>query len=158
MKKLFLIACMLVNSALMAVVHAKDTALEYIENFKDLAVDAMHQTKIPASVILAIAMMESANGNSRVCRILNNHFGIKGRNSGKIGSSYKEYATDEASFHDFIRVISGKRFYSSSIFVTDVRHWVTSIAKTGYSEAPTAWTGKIFKTIKQYNLAAYDRM
>lgn len=158
MKKLFLIGCMMVNSALTAVVHAKDAALEYIESFKDLAVDAMHQTKIPASVILAIAMMESANGNSRICRFMNNHFGIRGRNSGKINSSYKEYASDEASFNDFIRVITGKKFYMKAIFVTDARHWVTSIAKAGYSEAPTVWTGKIFKTIKQYNLAVYDRM
>ena len=158
MKKLFLIVYMLVHSALMAVAHAKDAALEYIEDFKDLAVDAMHQTKIPASVILAIAMMESANGNSRVCRFLNNHFGIRGRNSGRISSSYKEYASDEASFNDFIRVITGKKFYLSSVFVTDVHHWVAAIAKTGYSEAPTVWTGKIFKTIRQYNLAAYDRM
>lgn len=158
MKKLFLIVCMLVNSALMAVVHAKDAALEYIENFKDLAVDAMHQTKIPASVILAIAMMESANGHSRVCRFLNNHFGIRGRNSGKINSTYKEYESDEASFNDFIRVITCKKFYLKSVFITDARHWVTSIAKAGYSEAPAVWTGKIFKTIKQYNLAAYDRM
>ena len=158
MKKLFLIVCMLVNSALMAVVHAKDAALEYIEDFKDKAIEAMHQTRIPASVILAIAMMESANGNSRICRILNNHFGIKGRNSGRINSSFKEYATDDASFNDFIRVITSKNFYLKSIFITDARHWVTSIAKAGYSEAPAVWSGKIFKTIKQYNLAVYDRM
>ena len=158
MKKLFLIVCMMVNSALMAVVHAKDAALEYITDFKDMAVDAMHQTKIPASVILAIAMMESANGNSKVCRVLNNHFGIKGKNSGRINSSYKEYASDEACFRDFIRVITNKKFYLTAIFNTDPKQWVLAIAKTGYSEAPIVWTGKVYATINKYNLAAYDRM
>ena len=38
----------------------------------------MHESGVPASIVLAVAMHESANGNSHIAKKLNNQFGVKG--------------------------------------------------------------------------------
>ena len=50
---------------------------QYIDTYKDIAVRQMHTYGIPASIILAQACLESGDGNSRLARQANNHFGIK---------------------------------------------------------------------------------
>src|SRR3546814_460324 len=64
----------------------------YIEAHQKTAIHYMEEYGIPASIILGIAIHESASGNSKLARYLNNHFGIKGENtSTAIRSSYKGY-------------------------------------------------------------------
>ncbi len=55
----------------------KLSAKDYIESFKEDAVKEMCLNRIPASIVLAQAMFESANGNSELAKNANNHFGIK---------------------------------------------------------------------------------
>ena len=55
----------------------------YIKEHKEVAQRLMRETGVPASVILAVAIHESAYGNSRIAKHLNNHFGIKGKNNSK---------------------------------------------------------------------------
>ena len=75
MKKLLLITSLIVSTL---AVSAQNTSQSYIEKFKDNAVRLMHETGVPASIILAAAMHESANGNSNIAKNLNNQFGVKG--------------------------------------------------------------------------------
>src|SRR5688572_1995718 len=49
----------------------------YIENYSEAAVTQMVGFKIPASVILAQAILESRSGTSELAKRSNNHFGIK---------------------------------------------------------------------------------
>ncbi|UZJ65214.1 glucosaminidase domain-containing protein [Sphingobacterium sp. KU25419] len=51
----------------------------YIDKYSPVAQEMMQEHGVPASVILAIAMHESAHGNSKIAKNLNNHFGIKGK-------------------------------------------------------------------------------
>jgi flagellum-specific peptidoglycan hydrolase FlgJ len=55
----------------------KITVDQYIEKYSAIAVDEMYRSKIPASITLAQGILESGNGNSRLAREANNHFGIK---------------------------------------------------------------------------------
>ena len=55
----------------------KLTREAYIQKYKPLAVEQMDIYGIPASIKLAQALFESDNGNSRLAREANNHFGIK---------------------------------------------------------------------------------
>ncbi|HMR19663.1 MAG TPA: glucosaminidase domain-containing protein, partial [Sphingobacterium sp.] len=65
------------------------TPHNYIDRYKSIAQQLMQESGVPASVILAVAIHESAYGNSRIARHLNNHFGIKGKNqSTTIRSAY----------------------------------------------------------------------
>ena len=49
---------------------------EYIEAYSELAKVQMRRYGIPASVTLAQAIIESANGKSTLSNQANNHFGI----------------------------------------------------------------------------------
>ena len=50
----------------------------YIKTYSELAIQQMKKYKIPASIILAQGMVESASGSSNLALKSNNHFGILG--------------------------------------------------------------------------------
>ena len=49
----------------------------YIDQYKDLAIEQMLRYNIPASITLAQGLLESGAGRSQLTRSGNNHFGIK---------------------------------------------------------------------------------
>ena len=51
--------------------------LNYIEKYKKIAIEHMGKYKIPASITLAQALLESGAGLSELAVSSNNHFGIK---------------------------------------------------------------------------------
>src|SRR5476649_1894951 len=106
MKKILLITALLIASV--ATFAQKNTSQSYIDQFKDNAIAIMHETGIPASIILGIAMHESANGNSKIAQNLNNQFGVKGgggaeikNNKKTVHTEYKKYDSILESFEDF---------------------------------------------------------
>lgn len=132
---------------------------EYIEQYKDLAIQQMNTYGCPASIILAIAMHESAHGNSRIANYLNNHFGIKGPNDSKeIRSAYKGYASVEDSYADFIGFLK-RRKGTQQLFdqynSDEYQKWVRGIARSGYAQSPT-WSNKVIGMIRKYNLHEFD--
>lgn len=135
------------------------TAETYIEAFKDAAIAYMEEHGCPASVILAVAMHESANGNSRVARHLNNHFGIKGpNNSTAIRSAYKGYDSVADSYADFIAFLK-RRASTEKLFDAyaphEYEHWIRGIARSGYA-ASSSWSSKVLATIRRYELHRFD--
>ncbi|WP_257669429.1 glucosaminidase domain and LysM peptidoglycan-binding domain-containing protein [Parapedobacter tibetensis] len=137
----------------------KTSPQQYIEQYKDAAIQHMKEHGCPASIILAIAMHESANGNSRVAKHLNNHFGIKGRNTSKIiRSAYKGYASVEESYEDFVNLLKRRKSTQKLFnqYMTDeYQEWVRGIARSGYAQSPT-WATKVVGMIKKYNLHEFD--
>lgn len=137
----------------------KYTPTSYIEKYKSVAQDLMKETGVPASVILAVAMHESAHGNSRIAQHLNNHFGIKGKNSSKkIKSAYKGYPSVLASYKDFVAFLKRRKstqYLFAQYTAKDHKAWVKGIAKSGYS-ATGNWSSLILNTINRYNLDEYD--
>ncbi len=113
--------------------------------------------KIPASVILGVALLESGSGGSRNCKLLNNHFGIVGKNNllktKGIKTRYKQYPDSLASYVDFCKVIKKKKFYKKLKKNKDYKLWVDAISKTGYSEVPDYWKTKVLETIKKNKLS-----
>src|ERR1700739_1853541 len=114
MKKPLLFMLMLL-SALWASAQ-KNTPKSYIEQFKDDAIRIMHETGVPASIVLGAAMHESGCGNSHVARNLNNQFGMKGNtaytyidsHNKKVRTTYKQYDSVLESFEDFARIMTEK--------------------------------------------------
>lgn len=132
----------------------------YIADHKDIAQQLMVETGVPASVILAVAIHESAYGNSRIAQHLNNHFGIKGKNNSRtIRSAYKGYSSVKESYLDFISFLK-RRKSTNNLFEDhsqeDYRSWVTGIARSGYSTTKT-WSSKVLATISRYNLDEFDQ-
>ncbi len=137
----------------------KLTPQAYIKRYKDAAVHYMEEYGCPASIILAIAMHESAYGTSRVARHLNNHFGIKGPNDSKvIRSAYKGYASVEESYADFIDFLQ-RRKSTEQLFEQcqpyEYQKWVQGIASSGYAHSPS-WSSKVIGIIRKYNLNELD--
>jgi hypothetical protein len=136
-------------------------AQQYVEAYKDLALKHMIETGCPASIILAIAMHESAHGNSRVATHLNNHFGIKGPNSSTaIRSAYRGYASVEDSYADFIRYLK-ERKSTQGLFEKlkpfEYQAWARGIQRAGYAQS-SSWATKVIHMIEKYDLHLVDKM
>jgi len=120
----------------------------YIANHKAIATVLSKRYGIPAAVILAVAAVESSGGKCPVAKVLNNHFGMEGKNSfvnwkGHT-SRYKQYANVFASYLDFCNVISRKHFYKRLKNNEDNVAWVKAMSHAGYSEVPEEWEKKVF--------------
>jgi len=165
MKKTLLIATLVICSFAANAQTQKNTSQSYIEQFKDNAISIMRETGIPASIILGIAMHESANGNSSVAKNLNNQFGFKSnsgsvyyKNKKKVRSSYKKYDSILESFADFARVITQRRdrgAISPELSETEYEKWVKGIQRSGYASSKK-WTSQVLAIIRKYELNAFD--
>lgn len=128
----------------------------YVSSHKLIANLLSEQYGIPASVILAIAIVESGAGNGATARVLNNHFGIVGHNEVLEGtghkSRYKEYSNTIASYMDFCKMLTRKKFYSKLKDNEDPIAWINAISHTGYSEDPKLWEKRILGAIKANSL------
>jgi len=164
MKKTVLLT-LLVVATFAAQAQQKNTSLSYIEKFKDNAIAIMHQSGIPASIILGIAMHESGCGNSNIATKLNNQFGMKGdgtsvyyKNNKKIRSPYKAYNSILESFEDFARVITEKKKFShlsAELTLEDYTGWVKGIERSGYAGSKK-WGSQVLAIINKYQLNSLD--
>jgi flagellum-specific peptidoglycan hydrolase FlgJ len=163
MKKTLLITILLTLSV--ACFAQKNTSQSYIEQFKDNAISIMHETGIPASIILGIAMHESGNGNSTIAQHLNNQFGVKGggtsvfyKNNKKVKSSYKKYDSIMESFADFARIMTERKQFShlaAELTQYDYEKWVKGIQHSGYASS-RKWGTQVLGIIHKYNLNDLD--
>lgn len=164
MKKILLSACFLI-SAFAVSAQQRNTSQSYIEQFKDNAIRIMHESGIPASIILGIAMHESANGNSAIAKNLNNQFGVKGggtsvyyKNNKKVKSSYKQYSSVLDSFQDFARIMTQRKQFShlaAELTQYDYIAWVKGIQHSGYASSKK-WGADVLSIINKYKLNTFD--
>ncbi len=160
MKKILLIVTLISCSFAAS---AQNSSQSYIQKFKDNAIRIMHESGVPASIILAIAMHESSNGNSAIARNLNNHFGMKGRSEVAAGhkrvhSSYKQYDSVVDSFQDFARIMTERKQFShlaEELSHYDYKNWVKGIQHSGYASSHV-WGAQVLGLIHKYQLNAYD--
>jgi flagellum-specific peptidoglycan hydrolase FlgJ len=161
MKKILLVALLLLSVG----ASAQNKTQSYIDKFKDDAVRIMHQTGVPASIILAIAMHESACGGSTIAKNLNNQFGMKGfgttvfkTNKKTIRTSYKKYDSPTDSFDDFARIMTEKaKFVGLADQFThyDYLGWALGIQKAGYASS-RRWAADVLSLVKKYQLNVFD--
>ncbi len=143
------------------------TRLQYINKYKDVAIRQMHKHKIPASIILAQACLESDNGNSSLARKANNHFGIKCHDGWK-GKKYRHddderrecfrrYDNPIDSFTDHSYFLtSGSRYNSLfDLKITDYKAWAHGLKAAGYATNPK-YAKLLIDIIEDYKLYRYD--
>jgi Bax protein len=128
----------------------------YVKKYLPLAEELSKEHGIPVSVILGIAIHESGSGTSKHAKLLNNHFGIKGKNKllkeKSIRSAYKQYDDVKDCYKDFCKIIKKKKFYKNLKGNKDYTLWVDAISKAGYSVIPETWKQRILSTIKKNRL------
>ena len=105
---------------------------QYIDQYKDIAIEQMLKYHIPASITLAQGVFESGAGRSELTRKGNNHFGIKchgwtGRTTYHDDDlrqeCFRAYNTVLESYEDHSRFLSTKPRYRKlfSLSQTDYR-------------------------------------
>ncbi len=123
----------------------------YINQYKTLATQLSQEFGIPTAVILSIAYVETGGGNSAGSKILNNHFGLVGKNTVN-SSRFKSFTNAEESFRAFCESVSRKKYYQRLKGNFSHSEWVSAIASAGYSTKPTEWKQKINFVIKKFGL------
>jgi Bax protein len=129
---------------------------KYVKKYRPLADSLEKEFGIPAEVILGVAIIESSSGTSRNCKLLNNHFGVIGKNgvlkTKNIHTRYKQYPNSRASYIDFCKVLAKKKFYKKLKGNLNYHLWLDAISKSGYSEVPSIWKQRITATIQHNKL------
>lgn len=132
---------------------------DYIDSYAEEAQVLMREYKIPASIILAVAIHESAAGTSKIARYLNNHFGIKGENSNtEIRSAYRDYPSVNESYEHFLDFLTSRKAFShlfDKYDQYDYKNWARGIQRGGYARSRT-WASQVIGIIKKNNLYEYD--
>ena len=154
-KKIFTFCLFLLTGI---VAKAQDTE-EYIAEHVEYAQGLMHDHKIPASVILAVAIHESGAGNSKIAQHLNNHFGVKGpNNNADIRSSYRDYLNADESYSHFVEIMETREPFNN-LFAKydqyDYKGWTYGIRRCGYASS-RSWASQVIGLIKKYELYQYD--
>ncbi|MCI5876237.1 MAG: glucosaminidase domain-containing protein [Prevotella sp.] len=139
---------------------------QYINQYKDLAIQQMVKYRIPASITLAQGLFESHAGLSDLAVKGNNHFGIKCHNwTGATtyhdddlkNECFRAYGSVLESYEDHSRFLTNSPRYSRlfALSNTDYRGWAHGLKACGYATNPL-YAYKLINIIELYQLYQYD--
>ena len=139
---------------------------QYIDQFKDIAIEQMLRYKIPASITLAQGLFESGAGKSELTLRGNNHFGIKcngwtGRKTyhddDRSNECFRAYDSAYDSYEDHSRFLASNTRYRSlfNLSITDYKGWAKGLKAAGYATNPQ-YAHKLIEIIQLYKLYQYD--
>ena len=151
-----------------AVAQDRTTKEQYIEQYKQLAIDDMEKYGIPASIKMAQALLESDAGNSRLARQANNHFGIKCKKdwTGETihhdddapQECFRKYPSAQDSFHDHSEFLDRSPRYQGlfELDPLDYKAWAHGLKAAGYATNPK-YPELLIKLIEDYKLYLLDK-
>lgn len=139
----------------------------YIAQYKEIAINEMIRSGVPAAITLAQAVLESQSGESDLVKRSNNHFGIKCKpewtgartfhDDDARGECFRVYDNPEASFKDHSDFLKTRAHYQFlfKLNPTDSEAWAKGLKKAGYATSPT-YPQKLIKIIKDHQLDQYN--
>lgn len=143
------------------------TIEEYINTYKEIAIREMIRTGVPASITLAQGIVETENGNSKLVKKSNNHFGIKcketwtgpsvSHDDDAPGECFRKYGSAEESYIDHSNFLLTRKHYSFlfKLDPADYKAWAHGLKKAGYATNPR-YPEMLIKYIETYNLNEYS--
>ncbi|MFB6455091.1 glucosaminidase domain-containing protein [Chitinophaga sp. Hz27] len=145
----------------------KITTQQYIEAYKQLAIEEQRRTGVPAAITLAQGVVETQSGNGALCQQSNNHFGIKCKNNwtGKTvkydddaaQECFRVYETAKESYKDhsdFLR--SNPRYaFLFQFDGEDYKSWAFGLKQAGYATNKT-YPQQLIKVIEDNNLQRFS--
>jgi LysM repeat protein len=155
-----------VMGSLVAGAQPSTDVIDYINNYKKLAMDEMERTGVPASITLAQGIHETYAGKSELVLKSNNHFGIKCKDywTGKKvyhdddarGECFRKYDDPALSYRDHSDFLkAGQRYaFLFKLDPEDYKSWALGLKKAGYATNPK-YGPIIIKLIEEYNLQQY---
>ena len=141
---------------------------QYIDTWKDEAISQMAAYGIPASITLAQGILESGDGNSRLAKQANNHFGIKchtwtgktiHKDDDKKNECFRKYNNARQSFQDHSEFLSKRGRYSFlfDLKPNDYKGWAKGLKTAGYATNPK-YSSLLIALIEKNSLQQYDNM
>lgn len=139
---------------------------DYINNYKQLAIDEMQRTGVPASIKLAQGIHETEAGRSALVLKSNNHFGIKcksGWSGEKVyhdddasGECFRSYSSPADSYRDHSDFLKSSQRYAFlfQLDPTDYKGWAYGLKKAGYA-TNIKYSQILVSLIETYNLQEY---
>ena len=143
------------------------TRAQYIEQYAPMAVESQLLYGIPASITLAQGCLESGNGNSRLAREANNHFGIKcggtwdgpslRHDDDAPQECFRSYNSVAESYVDHALFLSERERYRSlfDLDPKDYKGWARGLKAAGYATNP-AYADLLIRIIEENNLQRFD--
>jgi LysM repeat protein len=139
---------------------------EYISAWKMVAIEQMNVHGIPASITLAQGILESGNGNSKLAKEGNNHFGIKchGWEGDKMyqdddakNECFRVYKNAKESYLDHSSFLKKHQRYAFlfNYKSTDYKNWAKGLKDAGYATSAT-YAEALIKLIEDEKLNQYD--
>ncbi len=151
----------------------------YISKNSFYATEEMKRIRIPASIILAQAILESQYGTSSLAIQAKNHFGIKSNpewdnsdrhcvyssewdNEAKkmyrLLSCFKKYKNVRESFRSHSDFLAGRSNYSDLFKFSphDFNSWAKGLQNAGYATDPD-YAKKLISLITEYKLYRFDK-
>ena len=139
---------------------------QYVDKYKEAAIEQMHRYKIPASITLAQALLESGAGTSYLAKNANNHFGIKVgvgwngpyvvRDDDRQGEHFRKYKNVEDSYEDHSQFLLKDRYKRLfDLNPLDYKAWARGLKACGYATSPT-YADRLINIIETYELDDYD--
>lgn len=140
--------------------------MEYINTYRQLAIEEMLRTGVPASITLAQGIHETEAGRSELVLKSNNHFGIKCKSNwdgGRVyhdddaeGECFRSYGSPKDSYADHSDFLKKNQRYSFlfELDPEDYKGWAYGLKKAGYA-TNIKYSQILIKLIEDYNLQDY---
>lgn len=140
---------------------------DFIAKTKDLALKNMDTYKIPASITMAQAALESGWGRSLLPSKYNNYFGVKCHNASNCVSlkdadgnlaEWRSYDSIADSFDDHGKFLTSNQRYSElfSLPITDYQSWAEGLQRLNYAGNSTTYADKLIRTIEANDFNLLD--
>lgn len=138
----------------------------YVTQFKDIAIEEMKRTGVPASITLAQGIHETMAGTSVLVRKSNNHFGIKCKESWTGASvkhdddapqeCFRKYDNAFDSYRDHSDFLKTRKHYAGlfDLDPTDYQGWAYGLKKAGYATNPK-YPQILIRLIRDFDLQDY---
>ena len=145
---------------------SKETVQAYVDKYKEIAMEEMQRTGVPAAITLAQGIHESGAGTSDLVLKSNNHFGIKCKTEWEgekvyhdddaRGECFRKYDDPAVSYRDHSDFLRNRPYYASlfKLDPTDYEAWAFGLKKAGYATNPK-YPQILIKLIQDFNLQDY---
>jgi flagellum-specific peptidoglycan hydrolase FlgJ len=143
----------------------EETKRGFLKHFHQVAVAERKKYGIPASIILANALLQSYAGKRDVTLKNFNHFALpcnfnwNGEVEKVDGRCYRKYENAWTSFRDHsVFITSGKFAKLRNHSNYDYKAWATGLEKLGYPSDISNLADRLIEIIEQYELEQLDTM
>lgn len=153
-------------AAVSSFAQSKETIQAYVDKYRDIAIEEMQRTGVPAAITLAQGIHETGAGTSDLVIKSNNHFGIKCKTEWEgekvyhdddaRGECFRKYDDPAISYRDHSDFLRNRPYYALlfKLDPTDYEAWAFGLKKAGYATNPR-YPQILIKLIQDFNLQDY---